>query len=90
MRVKKLPKISRKKLLAHLGSTYGIPQSKVAFEAYDSQVSAYVYLDSLESRAKLEAELPAAGFQVNRGYSPGSPTVEVTNISFFKAEGWNA
>lgn len=62
----------------------------MAFEAYGRDVCAYIYTGSAETRAKIEAELPGSGFDINAQYGSGSGTIEVTNISYFKAYGWNA
>lgn len=89
MTINKPSRLSREKLLAHLTGTYKIAPGSVSFEAYGKKVCAYVFAGTPQDRAKMEKELPNAGFRVNPDYSPGSSTVEVTNISYFKATNWN-
>lgn len=84
---RKTSKPSRKQLLEHLAATYKI--TKASFEAYGRAVHAYIDAPSIEVRREMEKKLPEAGFKVNLEYSPGSATVEITNIAYFKAPGWN-
>lgn len=61
----------------------------VCYEAYGRQVCGYMSTPEGMTRPAFESALEAKGCKVNRSYWPGSKRVEVSNISYFKAFGWD-
>jgi hypothetical protein len=80
-------KVSRKNLNAWCEAN-GV--SKPSYEAYGRKVCAYVSCPEGVTREELEAKLEAVGCKVNTEWYRGQACTEVTNVSYFKACGWNA
>ncbi len=87
-----MKKLSKKKLLAFL-ATLPLPEGATAprasFEVYGRDVHGYIETPKHLERAAFERLLTAAGFACSPTYSPGSRAVSVTNISYFKGQGWD-
>jgi hypothetical protein len=58
------------------------------YEAYGKKVCAYVWTPKGLTLQAFQTALEAKGCKVNREYE-SSATVEIENISYFKAYGWN-
>lgn len=82
-------KISRKNLMGILTDLL-VPENRVGFEAYGRKVCAYIGAGSSAGRAALERLLAARGCRIRSEYSPGGTVLEVENLSYFKAHGWDA
>ena len=57
-------------------------------ETYGKQSMLYVSAPDMVTRRRLEQFLKSKGAVVNRGYSPGSPTLEV-QVRYFKGYHWD-
>jgi hypothetical protein len=61
-----------------------------SYEAYGRKVHAYFWKNPPGmSRQEMEAELESVGAKVERRWNKGQPGTSVTNISYFKARGWD-
>lgn len=60
----------------------------MSFETYGKETFAYVHLESVNERRRLEMLLSLENWNVNMDYSPGNPFIEV-RVSYFKAFGWD-
>ena len=79
-------KVTKSRLTKYLSESFKV---KPGFEAYGKKVHAYITTPGGMTRAAFEAVLTGAGCKVARDYNPGGRTVEVTNVSYFKADGWD-
>lgn len=60
----------------------------VHYEAYGSKVMAYIRVQDMATRYRLENFLKTIGVPFNRKYYPGAPIVEA-RVSYFKAWHWD-
>lgn len=61
-----------------------------SYEAYGRQVHAYWFKNPPNmDRREMESELESVGGKVSSEWNRGRPGTSITNISYFKAHGWN-
>lgn len=83
----KMKLISKSKLMLLLAEGEFTPKN-ISYEAYGRKVCAYISVNDMATRERLEKFLIGQGLRVDRQYSPVRPTVEV-QISYFKAWHWD-
>jgi hypothetical protein len=81
--------IHRKDLPAFLAQEGFVAAKVVSFETYGHKTMAYIRVDDMAERAKLERMLEKHNVPVSRNYFPGKPYVEA-RIKYFRAFGWDA
>ncbi len=83
------PMWSKKTLIPWLISNgYILNDTKVDYEAYGRKVKAFVRVEDLATRFKLERALQVNGQKVDADYWPGHPVVDV-RVTYFKAWQWD-
>ena len=66
----------------------GLEVDGIYDETYGRKSCIYVDAKAPGTRCKLESDLVALGFRVNKDYWPGSSILEV-QVSYFKGHNWN-
>ena len=61
----------------------------IGFEAYGRKVCAYLDIPEGEGRIDFWRFLEDRGCRVNKDYWPNGKSVEITNVSYFRAPHWD-